>query len=32
VHGAVSAECPASVLRRHDDAVLFADVEAAASL
>jgi len=32
VHGAVSATCPASVLRRHADAVLFADVEAAAAL
>jgi len=32
VRGAVSAACPASVLRRHADAVLCADVEAAAAV
>ena len=32
VRGPVTPECPASVLRRHADAVLFADLEAAALL
>jgi len=32
LHGPVSTDCPASVLRRHPDAVLFVDLEAASAL